>query len=231
MDLMGGSIGFQQVFLQTARCMRTGCHQSIDGIVLHLKELGMIQYRNEDDRVAGHSLIFAILGWQTMLYSPSFRTCPPGQFELVKTEDGFGGQAYTKARSDSFMVGNHVSQFLHEFGTMLPKPNMCVSDDQDEQQAFRDISIIDPREFNAYWLSSVAGIEIQWVDELALHLEFDKARNTLYLFRRPSFCLADLVTRRGGSSNTPKSVLHQSVNASSTSFPPNHILTWFQLRI
>jgi hypothetical protein len=35
----------------------------------------------------------------------------------------------------------------------------------------------------------VAGVRIQWVDCLSLHLEFDSRSKTLKVFRFPSLCL------------------------------------------
>ncbi len=38
-------------------------------------------------------------------------------------------------------------------------------------------------------LKKVANVEVEWVDSLSLHLEFDKSTKTLKLFRLPSLCL------------------------------------------
>jgi hypothetical protein len=38
-------------------------------------------------------------------------------------------------------------------------------------------------------LHRVAGIKIEWVDSLSLHLEFDSYTKVLKIFRFPSFCL------------------------------------------
>jgi hypothetical protein len=37
-------------------------------------------------------------------------------------------------------------------------------------------------------LQNVASIEIEWVDELSLHLEFNRVARRLKIFRFPSFC-------------------------------------------
>jgi hypothetical protein len=74
---------------------------------------------------------------------------------------------------------------------MLPKENICISEDPEDCQAYEKIDIVRPEELNAFILHQLAKIEIEWVDVMAPHLEFDKATNKLYLFRHPSFCCAN----------------------------------------
>lgn len=51
---------------------------------------------------------------------------------------------------------------------------------------------VDSREFNLYVLRSTAHINLNLVDCLSVHLEYNKAMNTVYLSRYPSFCAASL---------------------------------------
>jgi hypothetical protein len=76
---------------------------------------------------------------------------------------------------------------------MLPKENICVSEDSEDCQAYEKVDIVRPEEFNASLLHQFARIEIEWVDAMAPHLEFDKATNKLYLFQHPSFCMANVL--------------------------------------
>jgi hypothetical protein len=46
-----------------------------------------------------------------------------------------------------------------------------------------------PNETNAYLLHLLLHVNIQWVDSLSLHLDYDKSSRTLSLFSYPSFCL------------------------------------------
>lgn len=52
-----------------------------------------------------------------------------------------------------------------------------------------------PNETNAYLLHVLLHVNIQWVDSLSLHLDYDKSSRTLSLFSYPSFCLEMLHTR------------------------------------
>jgi hypothetical protein len=45
------------------------------------------------------------------------------------------------------------------FGLLLPPPNTCVSEDNDERQAFENITVIQSDELNAFLLQSIAHVE------------------------------------------------------------------------
>lgn len=76
---------------------------------------------------------------------------------------------------------------------MLPKEDICVSEDAEDCQAYEKVDIVRPEEINVSLLHRFASIHIEWLDEMAPHLECDKATNKLYLFRHPSFCMANLL--------------------------------------
>lgn len=160
----------------------------------YLLEMDLIDMNgNEHEgRQVARSIVFAVLGWQTMLYQPAFGTCPPQQLAIADLLDGYTGQAYMTLKQDQSRVKSSLADFLLGFGLMLPPENLCISDDPEDCLAFEKVAIVGPDDFNAALLKSLARIDIKWVDTLAPHLEFDKATNTLYLFRYPSFCLASL---------------------------------------
>jgi hypothetical protein len=162
---------------------------SLDDMASHLLRYEPLQYENDQDkRLAARSIAFAILGWQTMLYLPDLGACPMQQFAIADIMDGYNGQAFMKFKQDHSTVKHSLSEFLLGFGLMLPKENICVSEDAEGCQAFEKVDIVTPQELNAPILQQFAGIDIEWVDVLAPHLEFDKATNKLYMFRNPSFC-------------------------------------------
>ncbi|KAH0544773.1 hypothetical protein FGG08_001140 [Glutinoglossum americanum] len=180
-------------FLETANYARTGECFGIDEIVAHLLNSDVILALDAGgiwENARG--LVFALLGWQTMLYSPSFGTCPPQQLAIADVLDGFTGQAFMAYKQDQASAKHSLSDFLLGFGVMLPRENTCIGDKVEDRQAFESLTIIDPGEFNGYLLESIAKIRIKWVDVLAPHLEFDTATNTLFLFRYPSFCVANI---------------------------------------
>lgn len=167
---------------------------SIDDTATYLLALEFIETSGTEDegRHIARSIAFAILGWQTMLYQPAFGTCPPQQIAIDDVLDGYTGQAYMTLKQDQSRIKSCLADFLLGFGLMLPSENLCISDDPEDCLAFDKVAIVGPDNFNAALLKSFAHISIKWVDTLAPHLEFDKATNTLFLFRYPSFCMASL---------------------------------------
>jgi hypothetical protein len=169
---------------------------SIDDMAHHLLALDLIETNGDEveGRHIARLIAFAILGWQTMLYQPAFGTCPPQQMAMEDVLDGYTGQAYMTLKQDQSRIKSCLADFLLGFGLMLPSENLCINDDPEDCLAFEKVAIVGPDEFNAALLESFAHIRIKWVDTLAPHMEFDKATNTLFLFRYPSFCMASLPT-------------------------------------
>lgn len=206
---------FTRLFLEVAQFLRTEPGPSIDGVVDHLVRLELLK---KPDSFSGTSptcrtLVFAILGWQTMLYTPSFGTSPPKQFAIGDDLDGYRGQTFLVLRQDQVCAKRHLSSLLMGFGLLLPPPNTCVSEDPEERQAFESIRVVQSGELNAFLLQSIAHVRIKWIDVLAPHLEFNKATNTLYLFRYPSFCVANFPSEAGESMS--QGVIHRyEANAS-----------------
>ena len=147
--------------------------------------------RYEEDMLAV-DFVFAVLGWQTMLYEASFGTAPPGHLAISDVLEGYNGYSYMSWKQDVARAEAATPELLVGFGLMLPRANICISDDPDDCQAFEKVSVVRPEELNIAFLSSLAKVKIQWIDVLAPHLEFDKATNTLFLFRHPSFCIATI---------------------------------------
>lgn len=179
---------FKEVAFQTAP------GTSIDDLASHLLRRDLVKARKyQDERLAARSIAFAILGWQTMLFQPALGTCPLQLIAVADVMDGYNGQAFMKFKQDHSTIKRPLSDFLLGFGLMLPKENICVSEDAEDCQAYEKVDIVRPEEINVSLLHRFARIDIEWVDVMAPHLEFDKATNKLYLFRHPSFCMANLL--------------------------------------
>jgi len=178
-----------EVFKEVAHI--TGPGTSIDDMASHLLGHDLIRPRkDQDERLVARSIAFAVLGWQTMLYQPALGTCPLQLLAIADLMDGYNGQAFMKFKQDQSAIKRPLCDFLLGFGLMLPKENICISEDPEDCQAYEKVDIVRPEELNAFLLHQFAKIEIEWVDVMAPHLEFDKATNKLYLFRHPSFCCA-----------------------------------------
>lgn len=200
---MAQSLGsFSRIFQQVAEFTGRGC--SLEEMAEQLLLLDLIKPGGYDTKQVARTIVFAILGWQTMLYAPAFQTCPLQQMAIADVLDGYFGQAFMKLKQDQSRVSDCLSDFLLGFGLMLPTESLCVSDDPEDCHAFESVTIIHPAEFNVALLHSLAGINVKWIDVMAPHLEFDKATNTLFLFRYPSFCLANI-----SSQETNNGVIHR----------------------
>lgn len=127
-----------------------------------------------------------------MLYLPSFGTSPIEQFSVIDEFDGYHGQAFLAFKQTISSAKRPLDEFLMGFGIMIPPRNACISEDIEEKEAFATTSTVEPRELNVFVLGTIAHVEVTWVDTLSIHMEYNKALNTLYLFRYPSFCAANI---------------------------------------
>ncbi len=183
-----------RLFVDVAAFLGAQAEPSIDHIIDELVLRGKLlnQLLDEESLNTCRGLVFAILGWQTMLFQPSFGTCPSQQLSVVDDFDGYQGQAFLAFKQNTSEAKRRLDDFLMGFGLLIPPRNTCISEDTEERQAFDSIFTVEPAEFNGFVLESIAHIQIKWTDCLAVHLEYHKATNTLYLFRYPSFCAANL---------------------------------------
>ncbi|KAK5126511.1 hypothetical protein LTR16_003033, partial [Cryomyces antarcticus] len=182
---------FPAVFCKVAVLTKSKC--SINEIAASLPRSDMLETPDtDDDRRLLTCVVFALLGWQTMLYEPALGIAPPQQLAVADVLDGFSSQALTSLKQDCSQARRSLPDFLLGFGLMLPRGNLCMSEDHDERDAFEKTAVVGSRDLNAALLHSLARVTIKWVDVMAPHLELDKATNTLFLYRYPSFCLANI---------------------------------------
>lgn len=187
-----------RTFVSLNRFVRESPSPSIDEIVQHLQE--ELIFESVDDgtttNLAQRLLVFAILGWQTMLYLPSFNTCPLSQLEIHQVS----GQPDSRLVYDTFRMSADLADrpmaiLLKGYGNLLPA--RCEGLTKVASETSRVVSSWNPikaAEMNAYFLVSFLNISIRWVDTFALHLDYDKASKTLSLFKYPSICAATLET-------------------------------------
>ena len=202
---------FGEVFVEVARTIKAQTEPCIDCVVDVLVSAKLFKEELTNDEILiCRTLVFAVLGWQTMLYQPSLGTSPMEQFAVIDDFDGYHGQAFLAFKQDTKNSRRRLDEFLMGFGLLIPPRNTCFSEDLEEKSAFDSVTTITSGEFNAYVLRSIAHINIKWVDSLSVHLEYNKATNTLYLFRYPSFCAAS--KPHVAKENTGYSVLHWYVS-------------------
>ena len=182
-------------FSAVARYAQTATFPSIDQLVESLVAEGLLDDTiRRESRLEARNFVFAVLGWQTMLYRPALGICPPQQFAVVDEQDGYRGQAFMALKQDHLSTQRPLHEFLMGFGLLLPPMNCCISTDVEEKKAFDDLEAISPDMFNASLLDSIGHIKFKWVDVMSCHLEFDERTNTVFLFRFPSFCAIHCTT-------------------------------------
>lgn len=186
-------------------------HCTLPDIVDSLVNQGLIigSGDSHDDNLV-LPIAFALLGWLSMLYEPDLTKTNPGELAIADVLDGYRGASYFKLTQKAPDRRCSVSNTLLGFGLMLPKEDVFTSEDSDESLKCEKIAIVRPGEFNVASLSSLAGIKVQWVDVIAPHLELDSATNTLFLYRYPSFCVANITD---DASSNCKGIIHGLVDS------------------
>jgi len=179
---------------------------SIDGIAECLATQGAITLKdNYEAAQAAKDLVFSILGWQTMLYKPDFVSYSAG-YGIVDELDGYHGEARICHNQFALASAQDMPNFLLGFGMMLSPRNYCGMEGADDRALFNQTKTARSGDMDAYTLTKVCGVRVQWVDSLSCHLELDSSSGTLFVFRYPSFCLASLRQQR--RKDASKSVLH-----------------------
>lgn len=81
---------------------------------------------------------------------------------------------------------------------LLPPSNFHLEDRAEHRKAFDKSRIVSSGTLNAALMVEVCHLTLKWTDCLACHLELDLTSNFLYLFRYPSFCVANRVSPSSG---------------------------------
>ena len=192
---------------EISRYITTNDSVSIDELSAHLVEGNMLHSANKPEAlIISKNLVFAIIGWQTMLYRPDMHSCPSTQLAIGSDMGAHQGQAYLCLKQSLSACKKRMHEFLLGFGVLLPPRNFNAPQSPEDKMVFNEVKTATAASFNAHLLTSIAGINIEWVDSLACHLEFDPHSSTLFLFRYPSFCAANLPS--GKHSSPGRSVIH-----------------------
>lgn len=185
-----------RIFMSVSEFIRQDSGPSIDQAIEHLVEQSQLSPSDEGSELSlqHRLLVFAILGWQSMLYLPAFGTCPPEELAILQLEDQRNsGLIFETFKAASHLAERPMSIFLKAYGNLLPARSQAWDKEANEPtEAALTWFPIDPLETNAHFLQMLLRVDICWVDTLALHLEYDKSTRTLSLFRYPSLCVAML---------------------------------------
>ena len=132
-------------------------------------------------------LLFMAFGWLTMLYDPEVAP-NPDELSLSKqtrvSSRAFNTRVLLSFEQDFALVQQPLGRLFRVFGNIIPQ----------SEDTSAELTRIAATEYlvlsclSYHTLSRVAQIQIEWVDCINLHLEFDEGRRVLKLFRFPSFC-------------------------------------------
>ncbi|KAI7182165.1 hypothetical protein KC363_g8882 [Hortaea werneckii] len=180
--------------------------QSLDAITQSLLDRQLIVSNGDVDRKCmARMAAFIFLGWQSMLYEADTKPSD-GAIAIADILDGYRSSSFFRLCPSCPQTGRSLAELLLSFGLMLPKADICTSEETEDLEAFENVKVVTPGGLNAAALSSLGHYNFKFVDTIAPHLELDKATNTIFLYRWPSFCLANTCASRD---NEPDSILHR----------------------
>ena len=188
--LLGKSNGLDRIFKALEDYIRIDEGVSIDEIVIHLQKIEMLDSA-EELLGAQRLLIFAVLGWGSMLYQAAFNVCSLQELAIHQDSDQpQSGLVFDTYRVPADLSDRPLSILLKAFGNILPSRSSDIAQVASENSKIASSwTPLYPTETNAYLLHTLLRVHIRWVDALALHLDYDKSSRTLSLFSYPSFCL------------------------------------------
>jgi len=143
----------------------------------------MLRDQMGEERAVPNQMVFAMLGWLTMLFEADLH--PPRQRLAIQRldEDAAGRRSRTRTlclyTQDFSRVDQQLYLLLSHFGSLVPELRV---------EAARETELITVSNVCFAMLDSLAAVQIEWVNALSLHLEFDHVRRRLKVFRFPSFC-------------------------------------------
>jgi hypothetical protein len=136
-------------------------------------------------------LVFACLGWTTMLYTPSPRAVGSDLSVLDM-------RASKKSRQMTGAGKRSLGTCLRALG-VVPLPCPLPSPETPRSTTISASNV----DYTA--IKTLCNVSIEWVNDLSSHCQFDPAAKKLYIFRFPSRCALDLTHKRWSL------ILHRSV--------------------
>ncbi|PMD48235.1 hypothetical protein L207DRAFT_626994 [Hyaloscypha variabilis F] len=190
---------FHRTFLAINQIIRSEDNLSIDEILEKLMEKNpLAPYSGTQDvLVVQRRLVFAMLGWQSMLFLPAPNTRRSSNLNIYRAPgEPNSGLIFDDWSVSTDLADRPLAILLKAFGNLLPARSRSSENIASEltKQAF-SWKALSSSDINGYLLHTLLRVHIRWVDTLSLHLDYDKSTRSLSLFRHPSFCVAMLQSR------------------------------------
>jgi hypothetical protein len=162
---------------------------TLKDMVTELREKGLIK---DDDDPLAVQLVFHCFGWLTAIFDPSpdpsathlLLRKPKDQARRRKLVRKTGVRQLSVVMSDA---NRPIQQLLRRFGSLLPEAE-CIRRSQQAGGLEAGPECIIAAYISFHSLQQVLKIDIEWVDVLNQHLEFDQRKRVLRVFRLPSIC-------------------------------------------
>jgi hypothetical protein len=182
---------FITIWLEVSRYLSSETNPRIDVLVDHLRHENILIADGKETQTLAKSIVFAIIGWQTMLYRPDCGSCPPSQLSIKDELRGHRGLAHMALQQSETCCKRPLYECLMGFGMLLPPPNFNAQDLPEHTKAFAELQVVGSNTLNASLLATLGRLSVRWTDCLACHLELDTNTDVVYMFRYPSFCVAN----------------------------------------
>lgn len=187
--------------LSVARLLKTRKDLALVEIVDELDNHNLLKPQLDEERAIPNQVVFAALGWLTMLYDAVSHP-KPDKLEVTKTSTSSSGyrnplvtRKYCNFKQGFDYIDLPLFSLLGRYGDLIPEARQYQVLEPGISGALAHEVIKVPTVcFNT--LHNMAELKIEWVTSLALHLELDSGKKTLKLFQFPSFCRMMFVKRK-----------------------------------
>lgn len=122
-----------------------------------------------------------------MLYRPAIGNCRDNKLAVIDETGGYRGYSHQHLSCELEASYEQLCEYVEMFGGTYPDYEFFTHsvDDRRDYHKLHTVSSL---------LAKVSKMRIKWTDIFSCHLDFDPTKNTLYLYRYPSFCKAHLMT-------------------------------------
>ncbi|KAJ4263558.1 hypothetical protein NW762_006377 [Fusarium torreyae] len=168
------------------------CNELSRGEVVNLTELAE-SLVNEDlvTRDAARfphikQLVFATLGWVSMLYVPSKDYIDGNLAIQVRSGSINSRRLHTWVRPEQAMesITGSLRDVLRDFSNDIRGPLSCIRDTAGPAE----MDVLKATNLNFFVLAKLGGLRIIWVDSICMHLELDRREKAVMIFQHPSIC-------------------------------------------
>ncbi|KAI9767663.1 MAG: hypothetical protein M1840_005534 [Geoglossum simile] len=196
-----GDLGIIYGFIiMVARLLKAKENIALVDIVDELDNNGLLKQQLDEERAIPNQIVFAALGWLTMLYQ-AVPQPEANELKVTKLSTNCFGirtelatRKYRTYRQGFDFIDQPLHSLLGSYGDLIPRMHQVHSNDPGV--ALPSDNYIEAQSVCFSILQDLADLKIEWVTSLALHLELDSGRKTLKLFQFPSFCRLMHVERR-----------------------------------